>query len=270
MTLPVNGVNIRHPHRGNLRGARFGRGPGKPDHEPNVARQTEVRAATNDDAGGGAPDTGDRLRRASDPLLGSNGMRIAVLSDIHSNLPALDAVLAAVGDVDAIWHLGDVVGYGPEPDGVVDRLRSVGAIGVRGNHDAAAVGGSEIDWFNPDARRAMEWTRSAISSATQDWLDALPDRRTINGVDLVHGSPREPIWEYVTSKDIARANLAILASPIGLHGHTHVPVAWIDDGGGVELSRPGREGILEPLAAAHWSTRAASASRATATRRRRT
>lgn len=199
----------------------------------------------NDDAGGGAPNTGARLRRASDPLLGSLGMRIAVLSDIHSNLPALDAVLAAAGDVDAVWHLGDVVGYGPDPDGVVDRLRSIGAVGVRGNHDAAAAGGSEIDWFNPDARRAMEWTRTAIAPATRDWLAALPERRTIHGYDLVHGSPREPIWEYVTSRDVAQANIAILGSPVGLHGHTHVPVAWIEDGGRVELVRPRGDGTLE-------------------------
>ena len=172
-------------------------------------------------------------------------MRIAVLSDIHSNLPALDAVLAAAGDVDAVWHLGDVVGYGPDPDGVVDRLRSIGAVGVRGNHDAAAAGGSEIDWFNPDARRAMEWTRTAIAPATRDWLAALPERRTIDSYDLVHGSPREPIWEYVTSRDIAQANIAILASPVGLHGHTHIPVAWIEDGVRIELVRPRGDGILE-------------------------
>jgi predicted phosphodiesterase len=172
-------------------------------------------------------------------------MRIAVLSDIHSNLPALDAVLTAAGHVDAVWHLGDIVGYGPDPDGVVDRLRSIGAIGVRGNHDAAAVGGSEIDWFNPDARRAMEWTRTALSPETRSWLAALPERRTIDGVDLVHGSPREPIWEYVISSDVARANLAILEAQIGLHGHTHVPVAWIQDGDRVELFRPGRNGTLD-------------------------
>jgi diadenosine tetraphosphatase ApaH/serine/threonine PP2A family protein phosphatase len=172
-------------------------------------------------------------------------MRIAVLSDIHSNLPALDAVLAAAGDVDAVWHLGDVVGYGPDPDGVVDRLRSIGAVGVRGNHDAAAAGGSEIDSFNPDARRAMEWTRTAIAPATREWLAALPERRTIDGYDLVHGSPREPIWEYVTSRDIAQANIAILASPVGLHGHTHIPVAWIENGVRIELVRPRGDGILE-------------------------
>ena len=79
-------------------------------------------------------------------------MRVAVLSDIHANLAALDAVIASFGSVDAVWHLGDVVGYGPEPDGVVERLAGIGAVGVRGNHDAAAVGGDEIEWFNPDAR----------------------------------------------------------------------------------------------------------------------
>jgi predicted phosphodiesterase len=182
-------------------------------------------------------------------------MRIAVLSDIHANLPALDAVLEDAGAVDAIWHLGDVVGYGPDPDGVVARLREVGAVGVRGNHDAAACGGPEIDWFNPDARRAMEWTRAVISPATLEWLAALPERRTISGCELVHGSHREPIWEYVTSAAVARANLTVLAAALGLHGHTHIPVAWLDDDGRVDLVRPeagaslqldGRRALVNP------------------------
>lgn len=172
-------------------------------------------------------------------------MRIAVLSDIHANLPALDAVLAAAGEVDAVWHLGDVVGYGPDPDGVVERLRSVGAVGVRGNHDAAACGGTEIDWFNPEARRAMEWTRKAIGRPTLAWLSALPERRTVEGCEQVHGSPREPLWEYVTSASVARANLAELAAPIGLHGHTHVPIAWVEDGGRVDSVKPRRDSTLE-------------------------
>jgi diadenosine tetraphosphatase ApaH/serine/threonine PP2A family protein phosphatase len=172
-------------------------------------------------------------------------MRIAVLSDIHANIVALDAVLAAVGRVDGIWQLGDVVGYGPEPDAVVARLREVGAVGVRGNHDAAACGGSEIDWFNPEARRAMEWTRRAISPASVAWLSSLPERATIEGCDLVHGSPREPLWEYITSVPVARANLALLESPIGLHGHTHIPVAFVDDDGRVDVVGPGRESGLE-------------------------
>ena len=182
-------------------------------------------------------------------------MRIAVLSDIHSNLVALDAVLDAAGSVDAVWHLGDVVGYGPEPDAVIARLRAVGALGVRGNHDAAACGGSEIEWFNPEARRAMEWTRKAIESDARDWLSELPERLTTDGCELVHGSPREPIWEYVTSVPVARANLAVQGARVGLHGHTHIPVAWIEEDGrvgmvspsdGSELNLRGRRALVNP------------------------
>ena len=172
-------------------------------------------------------------------------MRIAVLSDIHANLTALDAVLAALADVDAVWHLGDVVGYGPDPDGVVDRLREVGASGVRGNHDAAAVGGNEIDWFNPDARRAMEWTRGAIAARTVGWLKDLPQTARLEDATLVHGSPREPTWEYVTSVPVARANLAVLETRLGLHGHTHLPVAFVEEDGRLEVVSPGNGSVLE-------------------------
>lgn len=154
-------------------------------------------------------------------------MRIAVISDVHSNLIALDAVLARVGGVDAVWHLGDVVGYGPEPDAVVDRLAAIGAIGVRGNHDAAACGGTEIEWFNPDARSAMEWTREAISERTRSWLADLPERREAAGFTLVHGSGRDPTWEYVTTSTAAHASLATMDTPHGINGHTHIPVAYL-------------------------------------------
>src|SRR4029453_10736935 len=126
-------------------------------------------------------------------------MRVAVLSDIHSNIGAPDAVLPPAGDVDAIWHLGDVVGYGPEPDAVVARLSEREATGVRGNHDAAALGGREIDWFNPEARAAAEWTRDTIDGTTRAWLSAPPERHAIDQMTLVHGSPRDPIREYISS-----------------------------------------------------------------------
>ena len=165
-------------------------------------------------------------------------MRVAVLSDIHANLVALDAVLAAIGTVDAIWHLGDVVGYGSEPDAVVERLGERGAIGVAGNHDLAALGGDEIDWFNPEARAAMEWTRTRIDERTRARLGSLPTTRVEEGVTLVHGSPRDPVWEYVTSIPLAEASLAVMETPLGLHGHTHVPIAWVERAGRVEAVTP--------------------------------
>ena len=167
-------------------------------------------------------------------------MRIAVISDVHSNLLALDAVLASAGAVDAIWHLGDVVGYGPEPDAVVERLAAVGAVGVRGNHDAAACGGAEIEWFNPDARSAMEWTRAVISARTRSWLADLPERRVAADFSLVHGSGRDPMWEYVTSPSAAHASLAAMSTPHGINGHTHVPVAYLVVGDRVGRLGPDR------------------------------
>ncbi|MEO5940578.1 MAG: metallophosphoesterase family protein, partial [Candidatus Limnocylindrales bacterium] len=166
-------------------------------------------------------------------------MRVAVVSDIHANLVAFDAVLAAIGSVDAVWQLGDVVGYGPEPDEVVERLSGIGAVGVAGNHDLAALGGTEIDWFNPDAKAAMEWTRGRIGEPARTWLAALPRSVEIEGMTLVHGSLRDPVWEYITSLPVARANLAALETAIGLHGHTHLPMAWADRDGRIEAILPG-------------------------------
>jgi len=173
-------------------------------------------------------------------------MRIAVLSDIHANLPALEAVLAALGSVDAVWHLGDVVGYGPHPDEVVARLRMLGAIGVRGNHDAAALGVLDTEWFNADARRAVEWTAKRISPDTRDWLAGLPVRAELGEITLVHGSPRDETWEYVTSTSDARENLAAFATPYCLYGHTHLPAAWRAGAGRVEPLRPA-PGFALPL-----------------------
>ncbi|HEY7828296.1 MAG TPA: metallophosphoesterase family protein [Candidatus Limnocylindrales bacterium] len=154
-------------------------------------------------------------------------MRVAVLSDIHANLRALDAILARIGAVDEIWHLGDVVGYGPDPDAVVGRLRQLGARGVQGNHDLAATGDDVIRDFNADARSAMEWTRRVISAETLDWLAALPPTLTIGSFNLAHGSPRDPTWEYILSTAAAAANLAIMPTAWGLFGHTHLPWAYL-------------------------------------------
>jgi predicted phosphodiesterase len=163
-------------------------------------------------------------------------MLVAVLSDIHSNLRALDAVLGSLGTVDAVWQLGDVVGYGPEPVGVVERLRQVGAIGVKGNHDDAVCGGGSIEYFNPDAGIAVGWTRTHTDEATLAYLASLPERLAPEGTDftLVHGSPRDPIGEYLDTTFVARENLALLETRHCLVGHTHIPLVFRERHGNVQ------------------------------------
>jgi len=165
-------------------------------------------------------------------------VRVAVLSDIHANLPALEAILTILAPYDAVWHLGDVVGYGPQPNEVVARLEREGAVGVRGNHDAAATGQIDADWFNEDARVAVEWTARILTPAARAWLLGLPEVRTERGFTLVHGSPRDPTWEYIASTAVARAGLHDLATPYGLFGHTHDPRVFRVQGGAVETLGP--------------------------------
>jgi diadenosine tetraphosphatase ApaH/serine/threonine PP2A family protein phosphatase len=166
-------------------------------------------------------------------------MRVAVLSDIHSNAYALDAVLEVVAPFDQLWVLGDIVGYGPHPDQVVDRLRSEGAVAVQGNHDAAALGRIHTGTFNDLARAAVEWTAATISPATQRWLAGLPERRVEGDFTLAHGSPRDPLWEYLLSVAAARLSLVALETPYCLVGHTHLPLAFREEGGDVKVLRAG-------------------------------
>jgi predicted phosphodiesterase len=166
-------------------------------------------------------------------------MRVAVLSDIHANLPALDAVLAAIGPCDAVWQLGDIVGYGPEPELVIERLRSVGATGVLGNHDAAALGRIESSWFNDDARTAVTWTAGQLGEEATGWLGGLPERTTQDAFTMAHGSPRDPMWEYVYSTPIARANLSAFSTVHCLIGHTHVPLVFREADQEIETLSPG-------------------------------
>ena len=166
-------------------------------------------------------------------------MRIAVLSDIHGNLPALEAVLDALKPYDAVWQLGDIVGYGPQPDEVVARLAAENALGVRGNHDSAAIGELDTDTFNDDARRAVEWTAEQISSETKAWLELLPLTSVDAPFTMVHGSPRDPTWEYVfTTGHRARRTCARSTRRHCLVGHTHMPVIFRQRGTGMEGIEP--------------------------------
>ena len=168
-------------------------------------------------------------------------MRLAVLSDIHSNLPALEAVLEAIAPFDQLWVLGDIVGYGPDPDGVVERLRDEAAIAVQGNHDAATLGRIPIGTFNDLARVAVEWTAKTMAEENLDWLAGLPEKRIEGDFTLAHGSPRDPIWEYLFSVPAARINLAAFDTPYCIVGHTHHQLTFRDDHGQVE-ALPARAG----------------------------
>jgi diadenosine tetraphosphatase ApaH/serine/threonine PP2A family protein phosphatase len=160
-------------------------------------------------------------------------MRIAVLSDIHANLAALDAVRADLPAVDEVWVLGDIVGYGPQPNEVIAALQEMGARSVLGNHDGAAIGTVDASWFNPDAARAIEWTAEVVDENSRAYLATLPEVRVEGELTAVHGSPRDPIWEYITGSGVAAANLPAFDTRVCLHGHTHVPIVFRADDGHV-------------------------------------
>lgn len=155
-------------------------------------------------------------------------MRIAVLSDIHANLPALEAVASDLPPVDEIWVLGDTVGYGPQPNEVIATLQAMGARSVLGNHDGAAIGTVDAAYFNPDARAAIEWTASAIDDNARAYIGTLPEVRRDGVLTAVHGSPRDPIWEYITSVELAAINFEAFETRFGLFGHTHLPIIFAE------------------------------------------
>lgn len=154
-------------------------------------------------------------------------MRYAIVSDIHANLAAFEAVLADIGDgVDRIWCLGDLVGYGPDPNECVELARQRDMICVVGNHDKACLGGVDLIEFNPDARRACRWTMEQLAPENRDLLDGLSEKIILSEFTLVHGSPRAPVWEYITQPEAARENMAAFDTQVCLVGHTHVPLAF--------------------------------------------
>jgi predicted phosphodiesterase len=154
------------------------------------------------------------------------GMRCLVLSDIHSNLEAFQAVLNHAGEVDQVWCLGDVVGYGPDPNDCVRLLRSLSPLCIAGNHDWATLGKLDLQDFNPDARDANLWNRRQLTPDNLTYLEALPEILVNGQFTLAHGSPRHPIWEYIIYNSTARANFDHFPTPYCLVGHTHTPVVF--------------------------------------------
>ena len=151
-------------------------------------------------------------------------LRVGVLSDIHANRPALEAVLEAIGEteVEELWCLGDLVGYGAQPDGCTELVRERCAVTLCGNHDLAVLGELDITTFSESAAAAVEWTRAAASEETLAYLRTLAPEGSRAEVGLFHASPRDPVWEYVLSLDQAEAGLDAMEERVGLIGHSHV------------------------------------------------
>jgi diadenosine tetraphosphatase ApaH/serine/threonine PP2A family protein phosphatase len=154
-------------------------------------------------------------------------MRYLIISDVHANLAALTAVLADAGAFDSIWCLGDLVGYGPDPNECIERLRDLPHSSLAGNHDWAALGKLDITSFNSDARIASVWTQDQLSQASREYLSSLPTKTAKDRFTLAHASPRQPVWEYVLDPLIAQRNFAYFDTPYCLVGHTHIPVVFL-------------------------------------------
>ena len=153
--------------------------------------------------------------------------RTLIVSDVHANLVALDTVLRdaqRAGPIDAVWSLGDCVGYGPQPGECIARLRGLQTVLIAGNHERAATGAITTDDFNPAAATAAEWTKERLSASEKQFLDSLPEVERQTDFTLVHGTLRWPIWEYMISPEAVLGHLALQETPFGLVGHTHVPM----------------------------------------------
>ncbi len=156
--------------------------------------------------------------------------RILIISDVHANLVALDAVLGEVGAVDEIWSLGDIIGYGPRPRECLARVRAATPpVSVPGNHDWACIGRISLDDFNPVAKFAAYWTANQLHPDDVQYLNSLPERMHDRYWTIVHGSPRDPIWEYVVNWRIAAENFRYFDTRLCFVGHTHVQGYFRDD-----------------------------------------
>jgi predicted phosphodiesterase len=168
-------------------------------------------------------------------------VRILLLSDIHANLEALEACLAAAPSFDAVANLGDIVGYGASPNEVASRSRELGKIFVRGNHDKAATGVMSMDDFNPMAAAAALWTQQELTAENVDWLRALPQGPVLlpdhDGVQLVHGSPNDED-EYIVTLGDAIAPLITQVAPLTFFGHTHLQGGFFANGASADAFRP--------------------------------
>ena len=179
--------------------------------------------------------------------------RVAVISDVHGNRHALEAVLEAVAaeEPDEVWCLGDLVGYGPQPNECCRTVAAHADLCLAGNHDLVVLGSLSIHDFAGDAAAAAQWTQTILANDAREFLAGLGSSARRNGVELFHGSARDPVWEYVLSEEAAWWTLQATTAPIVLVGHSHVPLAIFLDGedlgGGLAP-----EATVVDLAAGRW------------------
>jgi predicted phosphodiesterase len=154
-------------------------------------------------------------------------MRVAVISDVHANYHALEAVLEEIDAerVDAVWCLGDIVGYGPLPNECCDVVRARADLCLVGNHDLLALGRLSVGDFNEEAAAAAIWTAEALTEESRTYLESLDSAGTAEGVDLFHASARDPVWEYVLTEEAAQATFDRSEAALILVGHSHVALA---------------------------------------------
>jgi diadenosine tetraphosphatase ApaH/serine/threonine PP2A family protein phosphatase len=184
-------------------------------------------------------------------------VRIAAITDVHANLPALEAVLEAIeaAGVEETWCLGDVVGYGVEPDACADLVRERCDVCLVGNHDLAVLGALNISSFSEAAAEAVEWTRGGIDERTLEFLGELEPNGERHGIGLFHASPRDPVWEYVLSGEQADAGMDASPNRIALIGHSHVALFFTrpegDDRGDTRGGQAS-DGALLDLSQGSW------------------
>jgi len=160
-------------------------------------------------------------------------VRVAILTDIHANLPALEAVLADIdeADVEEIWCLGDVVGYGAQPDACAKLVAKRCDLSLVGNHDLAVTGEIDTEVFSASAAAAVEWTQSNCEKKTIEFLEGLEPKDEDHEVGLYHASPRDPVWEYVLAVDQAKECMDEQSARVSVIGHSHVALFFSDGAG---------------------------------------
>ncbi len=180
-------------------------------------------------------------------------MRIAVISDVHGNLPALERVLADIGRErpDEVWCLGDTVGYGPWPTECCQGVRSCAQVTLVGNHDLGVLGVLDLEEFAPEAAAAARWSQGVLDEESRRWLASLAPSAELPRASLYHGSPRDPVWEYVLTFEAASAALEASSRPLVLVGHSHVPLA-IQARGRRLAGGHAPDGTTSRLAAGRW------------------